>query len=357
MNNFLKFIIKVTFWISVLIGIVVTISSLVNFDWTKKQYNKLIGCYYIYIGDKSFKKRDLTRAIENYHKGLEYYPNHSQANCNLGNLYVLYEDYSSAVYYYEKAIEYKPDFLVCRINLGIILANKLLDYQGAIEQYEAVVKANPKIINLPRVLSNKNSVPTNKGLAYYNMGLAYRALSLLEIEDQYLSKQYLVKSRNSYRNASKYLKNNVKNFYNLGLSNHMLKNYKEAGQNYCKAIKLEPFDYEIHYNLALLLRSMEKYRESLDELEKVGLILSNDGDGNKSSYIFDIITEVSQKISTTDGHKYLVERLSVTDDGDNSNKLSYINGKVVLSDDLDKAIYENMQKCSGSNYFNTPEEN
>ena len=96
------------------------LSLFVFWGWYVKQVNKVFGMYYVYKGDKAYKAHKLDKAIKFYKTGLERYPEHSLARCNLGNIYVKYEDYFSAVEQYEEALKYDPKFIVCRMNLGIV---------------------------------------------------------------------------------------------------------------------------------------------------------------------------------------------------------------------------------------------
>ena len=36
---------------------------------------------------------------------------------------------------YENALKYSPNFMVCRMDLGIVLAEKMADYDKAIQEY------------------------------------------------------------------------------------------------------------------------------------------------------------------------------------------------------------------------------
>ena len=89
-----------------------------------------------------------------------------------------------------------------------------------------------------------------------------------------MSTPLLLKSAEAYENAAKILKKNSDVRYNLALDYHLLGNYRDAGKNYCRAIKLSPMNYEAHYNMAILLRRMKYYRASLEELEKAALLVS-----------------------------------------------------------------------------------
>ncbi len=335
------------FIITILIGIIVFF----NQEWFLKQYDKLCSMYYIYKGDKAFSKLKLQRAIDEYNTALKLYPEHYSAWFNLGNIYVVFEDYFSAVDAYEQAIRYNPKMMIARMNYGIVSAEKLGDFDGAIEQYNEIIKTKRHLISIPFVYSNRKSYKINKGLAYYNMGLAYRQKSLYTGDDIFLQREYLRKALEAYKNAVKILKKDYDPRYNLALTYHLLGDYNNAGLTYCKAISIAPMNYEAHYNLAILLRHMKYYKESLDELEKAtALITETDGATNRQRYIFDVMNEVTRTILSDTEKKYLLDRINKDDDVGKSG-ITYLHGKIVASDELDKAILKNFQTCGSIELF------
>ena len=168
------------------------IASLYFFkDWYYIQGNKVIGFYYVNKGDKAYRK-------ENYQKAIDYYkiaPGHSRASCNLGNIYVSFENYYEAVNAYENALRFSPNFLVCRMDLGIILSEKMADYDKAIQEYGRIINSNPFTVNIPYIYNNKEMTQTNKGLAYYNMGLAYRGKAVYMGDKSSAAVKYLKKAK------------------------------------------------------------------------------------------------------------------------------------------------------------------
>lgn len=331
--------------LTLFIGIIVYF----NQEWFMKQYDKLCSMYYIYKGDKAYSKLKLQRAIDNYNTALRLYPEHYSAWFNLGNIYVVYEDYFSAVDAYEQAIKYNPKMMIARMNYGIVSAEKLGDFDGAIDQYKAIIDTKRHLISIPFVYSNRKSYKVNKGLAYYNMGIAYRQKSLYTGFDILLQREYLQKALESYKNAVKILKKDYDARYNLALTYHLLGDYNNAGLTYCKAISLAPMNYEAHYNLAILLMHMKYYKESLDELEKAtALITESDGITNRQRYIFDVMNDVTKIILMDTEKKYLLDRVS---DEKDTGQVTYIHGKLVATDELDKAILKNFQTCGSKELF------
>lgn len=313
-------------------------------NFFQRQLDKVRGVYYVYKGDKAYRQLKLNKAISFYNRAVNLYPEHYGAWYNLGNIYVVYEDYFSAVDAYERAFELNPKMIIARMNYGIVSAGKLGDFDGAISQYDEIIKTKRHLLSIPFVYSNRKSYKMNKGLAYYNKGVAYRQKSIYLDEDYEYRRQYLMKALEAYKNACKILKNDYDARYNLAVTQHLLGNYKEAGLTYCKAIELSPMNYEAHYNLAVLLRHLKFYKESLDELKKASTLISvsDSGISSRQRYIFDVMNEVTRTI-LINSENSMVEKID--DESSEHSKITYVNGKMVMSDDLDKAILRNFKVC------------
>jgi len=352
------------------------LSVFVYWGWYEKQVNKVFGLYYVYEGDKAYKIHNHEKAIKNYKIALEKYPEHSLARCNLGNIYVKYEDYYSAAEQYDIALKYDPKFIVCRMNSGIVSAEKLFDYDKAIREYETIIDTNRVPIRIPLIFDNVKSTKENKTIAYYNMGVAYRGKSMLMGEKTHASNDYLVKAVEAYKNALKRKKDSYNINYNYALANHLLGDYKEAGLGYCRAIELEPMAFDAHYNLAILLKRLGKLRESQEELEKSMLIANTQQNPFIAKYIFDIYSEVVEKSTAqnaekskrgvspeslvADGYKtphVVAEQVENQDDPLGINHIIYVNGKVVTdSEEADKFMKKSFSKCNAKKLFEDYEE-
>lgn len=347
-TNIFKIIFSKTFLI--IFALIFCMGIFFYWGWFVKQYDKCLGMYYVYKGDKAYKQAKLQNAIDYYNKGLELFPNHYGAWFNLGNIYVVYEDYYAAASAYEKAIEYNNTFTLARMNLGIVSTEKLGDFNGAIAQYNEIINTKKHLWSIPFIFNNKTSEKTNKGLAYYNMGVTYREKSIYEHENKELSIRYLLEAIEAYKHAAKILKNDYDTRYNLALAYHLSGDYQNAGLSYCKAIELKPMDYSAHYNLAVLLRHLKLYKEAYSEIEKASILISNSDDSNTntSTYIFDILNEVSRTLVVNDEYRYLIEHF---DDTKSNNTLTYVNGKIVATDELDKAMLKNLKTCESKSFF------
>lgn len=307
-------------------------------DFIIMSFHQGIAFYLVEKGDKAYQNAQYVEAINDYEEALRFYPEHYRARYNLGNIYVAYEDYERAAECYEEALNCKEDFLKARINFGIILADGLKQIDDAIAQYKIAVKTNS--LNPAKIKENEE----DKAIAYYNMGLAYKDKSLLLGYDRIASRVQLQNAAEAYVNSLKLRDENYDTYYNLALTYQLLGNFDGARKYYCKAINMQPFNYEAHYNFAILLSQKEDYFESMEELEKAGIILDSKGDSYKTYFVYSILNDVSQKAILkkglgaflTNSEKHLDYK---------PDELQYVDGKVHISDKLDTRILNNMKSC------------
>ena len=315
-----------------------------------EQYRHAKGVYYIYKGDQAYSADNMGKTLDYYIKGLELYPGHYEAWFNLGNIYAVHEDYYSAIDAYEKAIKSNPKFVLARMNMGIVYSEDLGFFDEAIAQFDEVSKIDLFKIWIPYVYSNVKSTKTNRGLAHFNKGVAFRQKALyLPLEKQHLVYEYLGKAIDAYTESLKILKKNHDIYYNRAVAHHLRGEYKLAGLDYCKAIELKPMNFEGHYNLAVLLRRVNRNRESVAELEKAAILISENPNSSEvqTAYIFNLLNEVTRRFITSD--EYYVQKL--TDEPAGSIKYTYVNGQVVADEEFDKAMFQNFQTCAGMDYF------
>lgn len=165
---------------------------------------------------------------------------------------------------------------------------------------------------------------------------------------------YLHEAIKSYEEAVKYLKKDYDARYNLALTYHLNKDYNMAGLEYCRAIEMEPMNYEAHYNLAILLKDMKKYKEAYEEMEKANtLIGSKDGGSGKQTYVFDVMSDVTQRVLLDDEGREFVKQKAMEGGPDLNleSHITYVNGKVVATEELDKAILKNFSTCKARSVF------
>lgn len=323
-------------------------------DKVMEQYRHAQGVYYIYKGDQAYSADNMGKTLEYYLKGLELYPGHYEAWFNLGNIYAVHEDYYSAVDAYEHAIEANPKFVLARMNLGIVYSEDLGFFDEAIAQFEEVSKIKLFKIWIPYIYSNVKSSKINVGLAHFNKGVAFRQKAIyVPLDKQHLVYEYLGKAIEAYTKSSKVLNKTSDVYYNRGVAHHLRGEYKQAGLDYCKAIEISPMNFEGHYNLAVLLRRVNKNRESIAELEKAAMLISENPRSSEvqTVYIFNLLNEVTRRFITSTEY----QDKTITDSPVGSINYMYSNSKIIADDEFDKAMYKNFQTCAGYNYFKESE--
>jgi len=349
---------------STILILAIVVTAFMYPQWYVTQFKKVGGMYLVWRGDRALRKYKFQKAIDYYNRGLVLFPGHYSAWFNLGNIYVLYEDYYSALDSYENAIKHNPNYVIAKMNYGIVSAEQVGDFDGAITQYKEILDIRKKwFIYIPFVFNNLKSYKTNMGLAYYNMGVAYRQKSIYQDSARKHQMEYLSKAIAAYKEAIKILPNSYDAHYNLGLAYHLFGDYNNAGLYYCKAVELAPLNYEAHYNLALLLKFLKYYRESIAEMQKATLLLTeNEGASNRQRYVFDVLNDISRRYMETKDVLYpMVEKVSDENDKKKieeqapsdimEGSVTYVSGHLVMSDEFDKAMMRNFGTCSAKKFF------
>lgn len=358
----------------------ICIAAYFNQQFVKSQADKVRGMYYVYKGDKSYKQMKMQKAINYYNKGLKLYPGHYGAWYNLGNIYVAYEDYYSALYAYSQAFKYNPRMMIARMNYGIIATEKLGDFDSAIAQYNKIIKTKRHLLSIPYVYNNRVSYKANKAIAYYNIGVTYRMKSLYSNDNWELQRKYLAKAIKAYKKSIEINPKSYDTQYNLGLAYHISGNYDEAGKCYCRAINISPMNYEAHYNLAVLLRKLGHYKEAYDEIDKAStLITALDKNSATQQYVAIVMNDITRNVyNNREYRKHLESVLAqeqsklkkhmAKNDKDiqaketkedkekgtiTSTGINFVNGKIVATEELDKAMLDNFGRCPSMSYFSS----
>lgn len=326
-------------------------------DWFKEQYRHAKGMYYIHKGDQAYAADNLGKTLDYYLLGTDLFPGHYEAWFNLGNIYAVHEDYYAAIDAYENAIKANPNYVMARMNLGIVYSEDLGFFDEAIKQFDIIPNIRLFKLWIPFVYSNIKSVDTNRGLAHFNKGVAFRQKALyLPYEQRYLAYEYLGYAIQAYTKAAKIIKKSYDIYYNRAVAHHLRGEYREAGLDYCKAIDISPMNFEAHYNLAVLLRGLHRERESIAELEKAALLITESPNSStvQTAYIFNLLNEVTRQFITSDA--YYTEKLTDEPTGSIHNSYTYVNGRIVADEEFDKAMEKNFRTCAGFDYFKDEEE-
>lgn len=362
----------------------ICIAAYFNQQFVKHQTDKVTGMYYVYKGDKAYKQMKMQKAIGFYNKGLKLYPQHYGAWYNLGNIYVAYEDYYSALYAYSQAFKHNPRMMIARMNYGIIASEKLGDFDTALKQYNEIIKTKRKLLSIPYIYNNRVSYKHNKAIAYYNIGVAYRLKSLYSNDNWELQRKYLAKAIKAYQISIAINPKSYDTQYNLGLAYHLSGNYVDAGKCYCRAINIAPMNYEAHYNLAVLLRKLGHYQEAYDEIDKASTLISAlDENSATQQYVAIVMNDISRNLYQNQEYRRYLKSILAQEESKTkqhmvknkkdiktketkedkeqgtitSQGINFVNGKIVATEELDKAILENFGKCPSMSYFSSEYEN
>jgi len=325
-------------------------------DWIRYQVRKVKGIYYVHKGDQAYSQGDMAKTLDFYLKGLKYYPGHYDAWFNLGNIYVVYEDYYSAVNAYKNAIKYHPKFVMARMNLGILYSESMGFFDEAIEQFDTIEDIDLFPLNLtPFIYSRAKSIKVNKGIALFNKGVAYKQkAAFLPLEKKHMERDLLQNAIDSYTASLKYLKNNYDVYYNRAVAHHLRGDSKLAGLDYCTAMSIKPRRFEAHYNIAVLLISLNRYREAMSELQKAAMLATESKESREAqtAYIINALREVSVKYM----HSTNIQSEANMKPIDGSIQYTYSDGRIKNDDNMDKIMQKNLKTCAGYDIFTAPDD-
>ena len=208
---------------------------------------------------------------------------------------------------------------------------------------------------------NRPFTATQRGLPFLNIVLLRNPTELAqrimdrgaETDDEVQFELEKVGDNKLFKKYAEEFKNDYDIYYNRAVAHHLRGEYKLAGQDYCKAIEVQPMNFEGHYNLAVLLRRVNRNQESISELQKAAILISENPRSSsvQTAYIFNLLNEVTRRFITSDA--YYTEKL--TDEPMGSISYTYVNGRVVADDEFDKAMLKNFSTCAGFAYFNEEE--
>ena len=225
---------------------------------------------------------------------------------------------------------------------------------------------------IPYIFDSKDSIKENKINAYYNTGRAYRGKTLFTTKDRLKNNQYLKEAVLAYNKAVEVYnrnykhskdKNNYNVLYNLALTHHHLGNVKEAGLNYCKAIESAPLNFEAHLNLGILLDSIGKHSEAIEEYTKAGLVVG-DADYETIIYLNDLLNDSYKKNAII---KAMQRSVYTEDEEDNKSdkkdtkeekktvleqaSVFVKDGKVHIAQESESAFVKRMKVCNSKKIF------
>ena len=112
----------------------------------------------------------------------------------------------------------------------------------------------------------------------------------------------------------------------------------------------EPMNYEAHFNLAVLLNDLKDYEGAASEFKKAGMLLDSVGENNKTRYIYDILSEVNQKIAINNDSDYFKK---IKEEEEKKSVAKYKAGKLVVDyeDDKNDEFIKSFSTCAGYEIF------
>ena len=109
-------------------------------------------------------------------------------------------------------------------------------------------------------------------------------------------------------------------------------------------------NFDAHYNLGILLAHLGRNKEALIEFEKAAMLLDLSGDSTKTKYIYDVISEVNQKISLDGDYEFLKTR-DVSNTNTNNSDIILKNGKISFYKKDDSKFKHYMKTCVSKDFF------
>ena len=93
-------------------------------------------------GIKYYKNHDYDRAIREFKRVIDIYPDYKEAHSILGNAYFRNRMYDEAAVEYQRVKELDPEDITAYENMGVIYANRG-EYRQAVYEWKTVIELNP----------------------------------------------------------------------------------------------------------------------------------------------------------------------------------------------------------------------
>ncbi|MCD4779737.1 MAG: tetratricopeptide repeat protein [Candidatus Omnitrophica bacterium] len=191
---------------------------------------------YVNLGNAYFKRGDVSRALENYHKALQNNPRHIPAYLNRGVIYEKLKNFKAALADYDKIIAINPRY------------GKAYGYRGYVwnlqgSQTKALQDYNTAI----ELDSSLKQVYTNRGIIFKRLGQYDKAL-------------------NDYNKAVSLDPDLVQALGNRGNVYRLQKQYALALADLEQAINLDPQSPLLYMNRALVYQEKQQYHRALSDV-------------------------------------------------------------------------------------------
>ncbi|QMS87841.1 tetratricopeptide repeat protein [Nostoc edaphicum CCNP1411] len=178
------------------------------------------------------------KALQNFDRAIELYPQYLAAIANRGETYRLMERYEEALEDFNRAIELNPqdEWAIASRSLT---HRSMERYEEALQDFNRAIELNPKY----------EWAIANRGFTYHLMKRYEEALEdfnrAIELNPKY---EWAIASR--------------------GLTHRSMERYEEALEDFNRAIELDPkYDWAIA-NRGITYRSMERYEEAVQDFNR-----------------------------------------------------------------------------------------
>jgi len=94
-------------------------------------------------GIRYYKNKEYEKAIDEFQKVIETYPDYKEAHSILGNAYFRIRKYDEASSAYQKVRQLDPNDVTAYENMGVIYANRG-EYKEALGEWKRVLELNPE---------------------------------------------------------------------------------------------------------------------------------------------------------------------------------------------------------------------
>lgn len=262
-----------------------------------------------YRGIAKYNIEDYDGAILDFTKIIFYEPD-ADSYYNRGNCKFNLEDYDGALFDYEKAIELDPDLIGAYFNLGNAKFS-LEDYNGAVSAFSKVIRFFP----------NDYKSYSQRALAYMELKkyrLAFEdfgaCILLRPNSESYYNRGFALLEINYYKEAKddflKAIERNPDNtpaYFYLGVSQFLLGEFEQSIKSLTFATNKDQMDYDAHFGLAMAYHYTGDFEKAKAKFERAKRILDPALSTNNASIFKDTYWEVNEKQLFAEMYKKLSE--------------------------------------------------
>lgn len=188
--------------------------------------------------DEKIEAGDLKGAVDEFKQILLIDPMSVTANCNLGIVKLMLEDYEDALKYLTKAIVSSPNNLLAYENRAIVREN-LNDIEGAINDYSNIIRIDP---TSAQAFLNRSNL---------YMGLERWADSISDLNE--------ILKMSPEPSA----------YFNRGVAKDNLKDYAGAIADFTKVLNTDNNDIDALYNRGVSKGKIKDFRGAIDDFNKL----------------------------------------------------------------------------------------